>query len=488
MDSKQLNILVLDDDPIIRNLLRSMLKGKVNVKVAEKPSAAFAIMKDNPVDVLISDFMLPEMDGLQVLAKVKEEYPDIEVIMISSEGDMNTVIGALRKGAVDYFKKPFKADDLWVAIERTKKFAEMNANLKSARNQNRYLTNVINEKLGNSIVGKTASTEEIKRQMQMVAETHDTSVLILGESGTGKELVARGIHQLSSRKDEVFGAVNMSAVPESLFESEFFGHKKGSFTGAVADKAGWFEMADKGTLFFDEIGEMEPSLQVKLLRVLEDRKFTKVGTQKEQSFDIRILAATNKTVDEMSSGKTFRSDLYYRLSTFIIFIPPLRERTDDIPLLVDFFFHNLVSKMGKTITRVHPDVMSMLKQYKFPGNIRELRNLMERAVIICQDKELLPENFPEMVRPAGSLQSTPGSSGVSASAGGSSATASAGGSLSETTGGGEQEPVFDLKEIEKNTIIRALEAAGNNKNEAARLLNLEWNALHRRMQKYGINE
>jgi DNA-binding NtrC family response regulator len=479
MDFKQLNILVLDDDPIIRNLLRSMLKGKVNVKVAEKPSVAFAIMNEDPVDVLISDFMLPEMDGLEVLAKVKEDYPDIEVIMISSEGDMNTVIGALRKGAVDYFKKPFKADDLWVAIERTKKFSELNANLKSARNQNRYLTNVINEKLGNSIVGKTASTEEIKRQMQMVAETHDTSVLILGESGTGKELVARGIHQLSARKEEVFGAVNMSAVPEALFESEFFGHKKGSFTGAVADKAGWFEMTNKGTLFFDEIGEMEPSLQVKLLRVLEDRKFTKVGTQKEQSFDIRIVAATNKTVEEMSSGKTFRSDLYYRLSTFIIFIPPLRERTDDIPLLVDFFFSNLVSKMGKNITRVHPDVMAMLKQYHFPGNIRELRNLMERAVIICQDKELVPGNFPEMVRPAGSFQSTAGSS---------PATASDGSSSSGAAGGGEQEPVFDLKEIEKNTIIKALEAAGNNKNEAARLLNLEWNALHRRMQKYGINE
>ncbi len=457
-----MNILVLDDDPIIRNLLRSMLKGKACVKLAEKPSVAFGIMKEEAVDVLISDFMLPEMNGLQVLARVKEEYPDIEVIMISSEGNMDTVIGALRQGAVDFFKKPFKSDDLWVAIERTKKFAELSANLKNARSQTRYLQHAINEKIGNSIIGKTASTEEIKRQMQMVAETHDTSVLILGESGTGKEVVARGIHQLSQRKDEVFGAVNMSALPESLFESEFFGHKKGSFTGAVADKAGWFEVANKGTLFFDEIGEMEPTLQVKLLRVLEDRKFTRVGTQKEQSFDIRIIAATNKTVDEMSSGKHFRADLYYRLSTFIIFIPPLRERAEDIPLLVDFFFQTLVKKMGKSLSGVHPDVISMLKRYPFPGNIRELRNLMERAVIISQGKELLPGDFPEMVRP-------PASSGQTA--------------RKED----EDTTTFDLKEIEKNTIIKALEAANNNKNEAARLLNLEWNALYRRMQKYGIS-
>jgi DNA-binding NtrC family response regulator len=498
---KQLNILVLDDDPIIRNLLRSMLKEKTNVMVAEKPSSAFDILKKEAVDVLISDFVMPEMNGLEVLARVKEEHPDVEVIMISSEGNMDTVIGALRQGAVDYFKKPFKAEDLWVAIERTKKFAELNASLKAARSQTRYLQTVINEKIGDTIVGKTAGIEEIKKQMQMVARTQDTSVLILGESGTGKELVARGIHQLSARKDEVFGAVNMSAVPESLFESEFFGHKKGSFTGAVADKAGWFEVANKGTLFFDEIGEMEPSLQVKLLRVLEDRKYTRVGTQKEQSFDIRIVAATNKTVEEMSSGKNFRADLYYRLSTFTIFIPPLRDRKEDIPLLAEFFFHNMVKKMGKSIGRVHPAVMEMLRQYPFPGNIRELRNLMERAVIICEGKELLPNNFPDMVRAHGPAAVPAGGAGNTATgkkaeteqrAGGTMATDSAadpaGGKASRTGGGAEEaEPVYDLREIEKNTILRALEATNFNKNEAAKLLNLEWNALYRRMQKYGIN-
>lgn len=465
MDDAKLNILVLDDDPIIRNLLKSMLTGKANVTVVEKPSLAFKAMKEAPFDILISDFMMPEMNGLEVLEKVKNDYPEIEVIMISAEGDMNTVIGALRQGAVDYFRKPFKSEDIWIAIERTRKFADLNANLNNFKSKTRYLQEAINEKMGETIVGQSPPTLEIKKQMQMVAGTHDTSVLILGESGTGKELVARGIHKLSSRKDEVFGAVNMSAVPESLFESEFFGHKKGSFTGAVADKAGWFEVANKGTLFFDEIGEMEQSLQVKLLRVLEDRKFTRIGTQKEQSFDIRIIAATNKTVEQMSSGKNFRADLYYRLSTFTIFIPPLRDRGDDIPLLIEYFFGSLVKKMGKSIKRVHPDVMKMLQGYRFPGNIRELRNLMERAIIICEGQEIIPAHFPSMVRPSVSEVAEPGQAPVADADG---------------------EPVLDLKEVEKNTILKALEMTGYNKNEAAKLLNIEWNALYRRMQKYDI--
>ena len=480
MESAKLKILILDDDPVIRNLLKSMLSGKASLKVVEKPSLAFAAMKEEPFDILISDFMMPEMNGLEVLERVKKDYPETEVIMISAEGDMNTVIGALRQGAVDYFRKPFKSEDIWIAIERTRKYAELNANLNNFRQRNKYLQEVIDEKIGETIVGQSPATLEIKKQMQMVAATHDTSVLILGESGTGKELVARGIHKLSNRKDEVFGAVNMSAVPESLFESEFFGHKKGSFTGAVADKAGWFEMANKGTLFFDEIGEMEQSLQVKLLRVLEDRKFTRIGTQKEQSFDIRIIAATNKTVEEMSSGKNFRADLYYRLSTFTIFIPPLRERGDDIPLLIEYFFNTLVDKMGKSIKRVHPDVMSMLRNYRFPGNIRELRNLMERAIIICEGNEIIPANFPNIVKPTHQsheaqpaqqthqgLQTPPAVS-------------------QPATDEQETEPVLDLKEVEKQTIIKALEMTGYNKNEAAKLLNIEWNALYRRMQKYDI--
>jgi transcriptional regulator with PAS, ATPase and Fis domain len=281
--------------------------------------------------------------------------------------------------------------------------------------------------------------------------------LITGESGTGKELVARAIHNLSNRKDELFCAVNMSAVPESLFESEFFGHKKGSFTGALTDKAGWFETANDGTLFFDEIGEMSMFLQVKLLRVLEDRRFTRVGTQNEQKFDVRIIAATNKTNEELSSGKSLRLDLYHRLSAFIIELPPLRERSGDIRELANFFFESLSKKLGKSISGMHSEVYDLLKSYSFPGNVRELKNIIERAIIICDSDMIMPHHF--MSLQSNQMNAHAISSGV------------------ET---------FDLMEIEKQTILRALKKVNFNKAEAARLLNLEWNALYRRIQKYNI--
>jgi DNA-binding NtrC family response regulator len=454
-DSNRINVLVLDDDPVYRNLLRSALKEKLNVFAVEAPSIAFKILKNEKIDILISDFKLPEMDGLQVLEKVKEEYPGIAVIMISSVGDMDTVIVALRKGAADFLKKPFTTADLWVAVERTCKFSELKTNLNQYKKKNLLLTDVVNSELGTSIIGKSSSLNLIKQQIQMVAKTPDTSVLITGESGTGKELVARAIHNLSSRKDELFCAVNMSAVPESLFESEFFGHKKGSFTGALTDKAGWFESTNGGSLFFDEIGEMAMTLQVKLLRVLEDRRFTRVGTQNEQKFDVRIIAATNKTNEEMSSGKSLRLDLYHRLSTFIVELPPLRERSEDIPELVNYFFASLSKKLGKHISGIHPDVYSLLKAYSFPGNIRELKNIIERALIICETAQITPLNFT-------SINS---SGGVA--------------SNSETN-------IYDLVELEKQTIIKALNKVNFNKAEAARLLNIEWNALYRRIQKHNI--
>jgi DNA-binding NtrC family response regulator len=452
----KINVLVLDDDPVYRNLLRSVLKEKLNVFAVEAPSIAFKILKNEKIDILISDFKLPEMDGLQVLEKVKEEYPDIAVIMISSVGDMDTVIVALRKGAADFLKKPFKTADIWVAIERTRKFSELSTHLSQYKKRSRLLTDVVNNELGNTIIGKSSSITEIKQQILMVANTPDTSVMITGESGTGKELVARAIHNLSSRKDELFCAVNMSAVPESLFESEFFGHKKGSFTGALSDKAGWFESANGGTLFFDEIGEMSMNLQVKLLRVLEDRRFTRVGTQDDQMFDVRIIAATNKTDEDMSSGKSLRIDLYHRLSTFIIALPPLRERTGDIPELVDYFFNSLSKKLGKHISGIHKDVYDLLGSYSFPGNIRELKNIMERALIICQSDQITPSHFISVNSAGKSFAQAP------------------------------QTDTFDLTELEKQTILRALRKVNFNKAEAARLLNIEWNALYRRIQKHNI--
>jgi len=455
----KVGLLVIDDDPIYRNLLRSILKERFDVFAVEKPSIGFKILENESIEFVISDFKLPEMDGLRVLEKIKEQYPSIEVILISNSGDMDTVISALRKGAADYFKKPFSAAEIWTSIERTERFKILNNDLREVKMQNTRLKSRIQTSENIQIIGNSTSINQIKEQMTMVAQTPDTSVLILGESGTGKELVARGIHALSARSDEPFGAVNMAAVPESLFESEFFGHKKGSFTGAVADKAGWFETAHKGTLFFDEVGEMSLALQVKMLRVLEDRKFTRVGAQKEQPFDVRVVAATNKTVQELSNGKDFRLDLFHRLGTFIIHLAPLRERKSDIPELAQYFLDELTKKMGRNINAIHPDAIQKLLQYNFPGNIRELRNFIERAIIMCKGDMLLPENFIL--------------SGLDFS----------------TAIAQEQhvsEEIFDLAQIEKQTIERVLKMVNYNKAEAARLLNLEWNALYRRISKFKI--
>jgi len=453
IEKSQINVLVIDDDLVFRNLLRSILKEKLNVFAVETPSLAFKILENERIDIIICDFKLPEMNGLQVLAKVKDEYPSIAVIMISSAGDMDAVIVALRDGAVDFLKKPFTPTEIWVAIERTRKFSELNSNLNQYKKRNSILTEVVNNELWNTMIGKSPAIQTIKHQMKMVAQTPDTSVLIIGESGTGKELVARGIHNLSKRKDEIFCAVNMAAVPESLFESEFFGHKKGSFTGALTDKAGWFETANEGTLFFDEIGEMSMSLQVKLLRVLEDRRFTRVGTQNEQKFDVRIIAATNKSNAELSGDKSLRLDLYHRLSTFVIELPPLRERAADIPELANYFFSSFTHKLGRKITNIHSEVYELLDKHTFPGNIRELKNIIERAIIICETDQITPQHFMLL--------------------------SSADSPVSNSDN-------YDLMDIEKQTIIRALKKVNYNKAEAARLLNVEWNALYRRLQKYNI--
>lgn len=454
MKKQEINVLVIDDDPVIRNLMRTILAERVNAFVVEAPSKAIKLIQKQPIDIVISDYRLPEMNGLELLEVIKQEDPKTEMIMISSDAGTDTVIQAMRMGVADFFKKPFSAQDIWLAIERTQKFADLKTALHKESDKHQYLKNQLGNELGRTIIGKSDLIKSVREQIEMVAETPDTSVLVIGDSGTGKELVARGIHENSDRKNEFFGAVNMSAVPESLFESEFFGHKKGSFTGAVADKAGWFESANGGTLFFDEVGEMSMALQVKLLRVLEDKTFTKIGTQREQKFNIRIIAATNKPLDMLTDGKSFRLDLFHRLGTFIIHLPPLKERREDIPVLVNHFMGILGEKLGKKNLEISKEALNHIVGYDFPGNIRELRNLTERAIILCKDGDIKPEHFGYISK----NKAKP---------------------LSE-------EEIFDLQELEKRTILKALDKVNFNKSDAAKLLNIEWNALYRRMQKYNI--
>lgn len=448
----KLGLLIIDDDPFYRRLSASILGEKFNVFTAESPSEGLKILKKEKINVLISDYVLPEMTGIQLLEKVKDEYPSIEVILISNSGDMDTVIEALRKGAADYFKKPFTPADIWMSIERVMKYSSLKQDLNQQKMQNDILKKELKNEIG-SIIGKSKAIQNVVDQIKLVAQTPDTSVLIIGESGTGKELVARAIHDFSNRKDQLFGAANMSAIPDALFESEFFGHTKGSFTDASTDKSGWFESINKGTLFLDEIGEMTLNLQVKLLRVLEDRKYIKVGTQKSVPFDLRIVSATNKSIEMLTENTSFRLDLFHRLGTFIIHIPPLRERKEDIQLIAEHFLKGLNTKMGRDIQGISKEALQLLKNYEFPGNVRELRNLMERAVILCNDSELQATHF-SIIKSFSSTRKTI--------------------------------DTFDLEEIEKATIIRALEKTNQNKSEAARLLNIEWNALHRRLQKYNL--
>ncbi|HPE55929.1 MAG TPA: sigma-54 dependent transcriptional regulator [Bacteroidales bacterium] len=450
-----LTILVLDDDPAIQRIIKAYLHRRHNVFLSSRPSEAMAVFEAENIDIFICDIRLPEMDGITFIKKVKEKYPEVEIIMISSHAGMEEVVEIMHIGAFDFFKKPFDLNDIQMSIERTSKYRDKKIELKQSELKKTFLNKELHEKIGYEIVSVSNSMEIIKQTMAKVAQADDTSVLITGESGTGKELVARGIHMLSNRSDEFFGAVNTSAIPEPLFESEFFGHKKGSFTGAIQEKEGWFEVANNGTLFLDEIGDMPITLQIKMLRVLEDRRFNKVGSPHAKSFNIRIIAATNKDVESLKSGDKFRSDLFYRISTFQINIPPLRDRPEDIPVLADHFLQFYALKMKKPLKSIAPGVNEILLNYNFPGNVRELRNLCERAVILNNGGVINESCFPEISGFTKPPESNYGN-------------------------------VYNLDEIERRTILEALSASGNNLSKASKLLGLQWNALYLRIQKYNI--
>ncbi len=452
---KDLSILILDDEKAIRDeILEFLSEDGYSLFEAERPSKAFAIMEEEVIDVIILDLQLPEMDGLAVLKRIKETNDHTEVIMITGHGDMDAVIQAMRLGAMEFFTKPFRLLDMKAAIQRSRRFVELSNRLKEANLGYSLLSKELQDRVGNQIMGNSPAIRRVVELMEKVAKSDTTSVLITGESGTGKELVARGIHYLSSRKKNLFCPVNCSAIPDSLFESEFFGHKKGAFTGAMEDKIGWFEIANGGTLFLDEVVEMQPQMQAKLLRVLEDRKVQRIGSHIEIEVDTRILAATNKNIAQLVDEHKFRADLYYRLNSFIINMPALRERREDIPILFNYFLSFFSSKFNKNVPEVDAAVYKLLGQYDFPGNVRELRNMVERAIILSDGKRMRARDFT-----VGEFPTEPYVAG---------------------------EEIFDLDELEKRTIIRALEKTDYKKVEAAQLLNITRQALDRRMEKYNL--
>lgn len=453
---ENLKILILDDEKLYREEIGEFLSdNKFLIRKASKPSEAFEVLKNNDIDIAILDIRLPEMSGLDVLQKIKDEYPNIEVIMISGHGDMDSVIQAMRLGATDYFSKPFRLLDVLSAIERTKRFVELNNRLKEIESNYQFVSGKLNEVYGHNLIGSSQAMKEVTEMIARVAKSDTTSVLITGESGTGKELVAKAIHYLSPRKDNYFYAVNSSAITETLFESEFFGHAKGSFTGASENKTGWFEVANKGTLFLDEIGDLPMGLQTKFLRVLEERKISRVGTHKEIDIDVRIVAATHQDLEKLTEERRFRLDLFHRLNSFVINIPPLRERKEDIPTLLSFFIDEYAKKMGKKIKSIDDSVFEALVLYKFPGNVRELRNMAERAIILCDGNRIKPVHF-QLTKIAKYKNVDP------------------------------DEEIYDLDIIEKNAIIKAIKKANYNKSGAARLLKITFQSLDRRIKKFDL--
>lgn len=449
-----LKILILDDEERITEKLKYHLeKRDFKVYTANTPNQGFAMLKKEKPGILILDVMLPGMNGLDMLKQIKADFPSTEVIMISGYGDMDMVIDAMRRGASDFIRKPFQVMDIQVAVERTGKFLALQQKLEKAENRGSLVSKELEGMIEKDFIGESNSIKEVIRIALKAAKDKDVNVLITGENGTGKEIISRIIHYGSPRSQQVFAPVNSSAIPDTLLESEFFGHVKGAFTDAREDKKGYFELANNGTLFLDEIADMPFALQAKLLRAIEEKKVKRLGGTAEFDVDVRIISATNKNIEQLIDEDKFRIDLYHRINTIEIHIPPLRKRNDDIPILLHHFVRSLSLKKNIPAPSINAQLLKKLHGYHFPGNVRELRNMVERALILLEGNELMPEDFP--------LKSD--SKAVSHNYEG-----------------------FDLEKTERNLIIEALMQCNMNQTQAAEILQISRDAIKRKIKKFGI--
>ncbi|MEW6444218.1 MAG: sigma-54 dependent transcriptional regulator [bacterium] len=447
-------ILVMDDDESFRKILEYNLRqAGYEVVSARSGQEGLAWMDREPFGVVITDIKMPGMDGLEVLREVKRRSPDTPVIMVTAFGSIEMAVDAMKQGAADYITKPLNRHGLLLTLEKTLR-------LRNLREENLRLREELGERFQTDrMVGVSAAMRSLLEKVRRLTEV-DATVLITGETGAGKDLIARGLHYGSRRREQPFVAVNCTAIPRELLESELFGHVKGAFTGATRDRKGRFQAADGGTLFLDEVGSMDPALQGKLLRVLQDQRVSRVGEEKAFKVDVRILAATNTDLRAAVDAGGFREDLYYRLNVVPLHVPSLRERIEDIPLLIDHFLGSL--QPGSKI-RVDPRVLEAFRRYEWPGNVRELRNVIERMLIFRAGDTLGPESLPPEIvgtRPAKA---------------------------------GEQEPLVrlpaegvSLEHLERTVIAQALEMNGWNQVRTARFLRIPRHILLYRMEKYGI--
>jgi len=384
-------ITVIDDEPLMRITVQDALTAEgYKVTAAETGEKGLTLLREKQADILITDLKLPDVDGIQILKEVKTVSPETQVIMITAYGSIDSAVTAMKEGASDYLTKPFAMDELLLIIKRILR-------MKQLEEENIFLREKVEERYGlEGLVGKSPQMLKIYDLIETVSQT-DTTVLINGESGTGKELVANAIHLRSPRKNGPFIKVNCAALPETLLESELFGHEKGAFTGAIKQRNGRFEMADGGTLFLDEIGDISLAVQVKLLRVLQERQFERVGGNETLSVNVRLICATQRDLKEEIRKGSFREDLYYRLNVVPISLPPLRERREDILLLAEHFINKFSQKMGREITGLSEEAKTLLLKYAFPGNIRELENMLERAIALIKGSVIQAEDLPEEV-------------------------------------------------------------------------------------------
>ncbi len=449
-------ILVVDDEESMRDFMSIMLakEGYEVLKASSGPEALNHIKKNTP-DVVITDMMMPDMNGLELMTRAREIHDDLSFIVMTAFASVDSAIEAMKKGAYDYITKPFKVDEIKLTINKVLEKEQITK-------ENRTLKQELYRSFSlDKFIGKDPQILKMKEIIQRLAKT-DSNALILGESGTGKDLVAKAIHYHSNRVGKPFMTLNCAAIPETLLESELFGYKKGAFTGAMKDKEGVFRAADTGTLFLDEIGNTSPGIQMKLLRVLDDQEIMPVGSTHSNKVDVRLVAATNANLEEEVKARKFREDLYYRLNVFTVQIPPLRERRDDIPLLADHFTAMYSAKMGIDERRLSPESLKALLSYDWHGNVRELENTIERALVVSTGREVKIEDLPEKVR---------------------------GGKLIRElapTGNIQEASSPTLESIEKAYIFWVLNQTGWNKTQAARTLGIDASTLYRKIDRYGL--
>ena len=447
-------ILIVEDEAKMRRLLELNLgdDGFATVSAGDAETG-LKLLREHPVDLILTDLKLPGMNGLEFLQTIKRQNAILPVVVMTAFGSVETAVEAMKAGASDYVLKPFSLTEMRMVIHKE-------LDVRNLREENRSLREALGKRFSHpNIVARSPKMQEVLAMVERVAPTNST-VLLGGESGVGKDLIARAIHEKSRRASGPFLKINSTAIPENLLESELFGFEKGAFTGAVASKPGKFELADKGTIFLDEIGDVPPLTQVKLLRVLQEREFERLGGTRTVKVDVRLLAATNKDLRQALEQGTFREDLYYRLNVVPIDIAPLRERKQDIPDLVNLFVSRFTGESGKPVEGITPEAMQILVSYHWPGNVRELQNIVERACALAKGSVLGPSDIHLDVRPAKAVNGS----------------------------GGFLPDGMTLEQWEDEMVQEALRRANGNKSQAARLLGLSRNALRYRLSKIGITD